>query len=91
MEEMYGKISNLILQFEEINIDAGKSARAVRQWKKETKEKFLRQLHNKKRLTTALNEREKAGKEEENRWKDIKFDLKARSNSNRAAKATSRV
>ena len=40
------KIFNIILQFEEMNIDAGKSARAIRQWKKETKEKFLRQLHN---------------------------------------------
>ena len=64
MEEIHGKISNLILQFEEMNIDAGKSARAVRQWKKETKEKFLRQLHNKERLNTALKEREKQDKEE---------------------------
>ena len=37
LEEIHGKISNLLLQLEEMNIEAGKLARAVRQWKKETR------------------------------------------------------
>ena len=78
MEEIHGKISNLILQFEEMNIEAGKSARTIRQWKKETKEKFLRQLHDKERLNTALKEKGKQDKEEENRCKDREADQYAR-------------
>ena len=34
MEQIHGKTSNLILQFEKINVDAGMSAGAVRQWKR---------------------------------------------------------
>ena len=49
-EQIHGKISDLILQFEKLKIDEGKSAWAVRQWKKETKEKFLRQLDDKEGL-----------------------------------------
>ena len=78
VKEIHGKMTNIILQFEEMNIDAGKSARAVRHWKKETKEKFLRQLHNKERLSTALKEIEEQDKEEENRCKDTEFHLQTR-------------
>ena len=78
IEEIHGKISNLILQFEEINIEAGKSARAVRQWKKEIKEKFVGQLHNKERLVTALREREKQDKEKESRSKEREFNLQTK-------------
>ena len=78
LEEIHGKISNLILQFEEINIEAGKSARAVRQWKKEIKEKFVGQLHDKERLVTALREREKQDKEKESRSKEREFNLQTK-------------
>ena len=37
IEQIHGKISDLILQFEELEIDEGKSAKAVRQWKKKQK------------------------------------------------------
>ena len=37
IEEIHGKISTLILQVKEMNLDSGKSARAVRQWMKEEK------------------------------------------------------
>ena len=75
IEQIHGKISDLILQFEELKIDEGKSARAVRQWKKETKEKFLRQLDDKERLIAALKENENKIKEKENRAKEREFHL----------------
>ena len=78
MEEIHRKISTLILQIQELNTDAGKSARAVRRRKKEAKEKFLRQLQDNKRFIIALKEREKQDKEEENRCKSREFDLQAR-------------
>ena len=74
IEQIHGKISDLILQFVELKIDEGKSARAVRQWKKETKDKFLRQLDDKERLIAALKENENRIKEKETRAKEREFD-----------------
>ena len=73
--EQIHKISDLILQFEELKIDKGKSARAVRQWKKETKEKFLRQLDDKERLIVAWKENENKIKKKETRAKEREFHL----------------
>ena len=75
IEQIHGKISDLILQFEELKIDEGKSARAVRHWKKETKEKFFRQLDDKERLFVALKENENKIKEKETRAKEREFHL----------------
>ena len=48
---------------------------AVRQWKKETKEKFLRQLDDQERLIVTLKENENKIKEKETRAKEREFHL----------------
>ena len=48
------KISELILQAEELKIDNGKTSRSVRQWKKETKSKYAEFIEHKERLVQQL-------------------------------------
>ena len=48
------KISELILQAEELKIDNGKTSRSVRQWKKKTKLKYAEFIEHKERLVQQL-------------------------------------
>ena len=48
------KISELILQAEELKIDNGKTSCSVRQWKKETKSKYAEFIEHKERLVQQL-------------------------------------
>ena len=48
------KISELILQAEELKIDKGKTSRSVRQWKKGKKSKYAAFIEHKERLVQQL-------------------------------------
>eukprot|EP00794_Sanderia_malayensis_P002861 gene2861-3307_t len=62
-EAIQGKLGRLIMKMEELKIENGRSAREVRQWKKETKDRFKQEVEDKERLWTTLKEYE-SNKEE---------------------------
>ena len=53
-----GKLSDLILQVEELKIDHGVSSRSVRQWKKDVKARYSTFLVDKEKLAKFLNNRQ---------------------------------
>ena len=57
-EKIVGKLSDLISQVEELNIDHGVSARSVRQWKKDVKARYSTFLVDKEKLAKFLNNRQ---------------------------------
>ena len=63
-EKIMGKLSDLILQVEELKIDHGVSSRSVRQWKKDVKARYSTFLVDKEKLAKFLNNRQEEIDEE---------------------------
>ena len=63
-EKILGKLSDLILQVEELKIDHSVSSRSVRQWKKDVKARYLTFLVDKEKLAKFLNNRQEEIDEE---------------------------
>ena len=62
--KIVGRLSDLILQAEEMKIDLGLSARSVRQWKKDVKARYSAFTADKERLAKFLNNRQEEIDEE---------------------------
>ena len=63
-EKIVGKLSDLILQAEELKIDHGVCPRSVRQWKKDVKARYSSFLVDKEKLEKFLNNRQEEIEEE---------------------------
>ena len=63
-EKILGKLSDLILQVEELKIDHSVSSRSVRQWKKDVKARYSTFLVDKEKLAKFLNNRQEEIDEE---------------------------
>ena len=63
-EKIMGKLSDLILQVEELKIDHGVSSRSVRRWKKDVKARYSTFLVDKEKLAKFLNNRQEEIDEE---------------------------
>ena len=63
-EKILGKLSDLILQVEELKIDHSVSSRSVRQWKKDVKARYSTFLVEKEKLAKFLNNRQEEIDEE---------------------------
>ena len=63
-EKIVGKLSDLISQSEELEIDQGVSPRSVRQWKKDVKARYSTFLVDKEKLAKFLNNRQEEIDEE---------------------------
>ena len=58
VEVIQNRISDLIGKIEEMRIEQGLTSRSVRQWKKETKEKYSHMLAQNDKLCKVLNQKE---------------------------------
>ena len=53
-EKIINKLTDIIAQTEELKLDNGVTARAVRQWKKEVRSKYLSLVQDKEKLSREI-------------------------------------
>ena len=63
-EKIVRKLSDLVLQVEELKIDHSVSARSVRKWKKDVKDRYSTFLLDKEKLARFLSKRQEETDEE---------------------------
>ena len=64
VEVIHNKIINLTGQIEEMKLEQGESSRSVRQWKKDTKDKYVGMLEQNGKMLRALSRIENQSREE---------------------------
>ena len=76
VEVVQNRISDLIGKIEEIKIEQGLTSRPIKQWKKETKEKYSHMLAQNEKLCKILNQKECEINEENLRKDNVKKERK---------------